>query len=172
MWFIFLSYLGTVMPIGWTGIARAAMAACLLSSAALADSGGTITGTIDGEPVTWQIRASQSDWTDTGVNVMGRDPEGMTAFHSVMIGFEKDGNNWQRPEVRLFSQAQPYGYRGDEDGGVAVTVTRWEVEGDTLTLTGAIGGPVFLVLNPVGAVVDQNDLHALDLTFDLTITNP
>jgi hypothetical protein len=160
------------MMIGWAGNVRAALLACLCAFATTAESGGTITGTVDKEPVTWTLRASQSDWSDYGVNVMGRYTEGATEFPSIMIGFEKDGNKLHRPEVRLFSQAQPNGYRGDEDDGVAVNVTRWEVHGNTLLLTGAISGSVLFVIDPVGAVVDQKNGLDLDLIFDLTITNP
>ena len=149
-----------------------AVAICLVASTALAESGGTISGKINGEAVTWMLRASQSDWSDYGVNIMGRDPQGVTTFPSIMFGFEKDGNLLARPEIRLFTPAQPNGYRGDENDGIGLNVTRWEVDGDTLSLTGAIGGPVLLVVDPVRGVVDQKDLHELDLIFDLTITNP
>lgn len=148
------------------------IAICLLASAAFAESGGTITGKIDGEAVTWTLRASQSDWSDYGVNIMGRDPQGVTTFPSIMIGFEKDGKLLARPEVRLSSQAQPNGYKGNEDEGIGLNVTRWEVAGDTLMVTGAIGGPVLRVVDPVRGLVDQKDSHELDLIFDLTITNP
>ena len=154
----------------WMRIVRAAAGICLFASAAFAESAGTITGTIDGQPVTWQLEASQSDWNDYGVSLMGRHPESPVEVGTIMIGFEKNGDRFQLPEVRLLGPDA--NHAGGEDEGISVRIERWETEGETLSLSGAVGGPVYLVTNPVGPELDTMAGHELDLTFDLTITNP
>ncbi len=156
--------------IGTKRVASAFILGCLLSTAALAESNGTITGTINGQAVTWQLRAGQSDWTDYGLSVMGSHPEGSEEFSSIMIGFERNGESMERPELRLLSQSASYA--GNEDEGVSVRVVKWDTDGETLMVAGAIGGPVYLITNPVGPEVDTSDTRELDLTFDLAITNP
>lgn len=156
--------------IGTTRVASAFILGCLLSSVALAESKGTITGTINGEAVTWQLRAGQSDWNEYGLSVMGSHPEGSEEFPSIMIGFEKNGESMERPELRLLSQAA--NYAGDAGEGVSVRVVKWNTDGETLMVAGSIAGPAYLVTNAVGPVIDTSDARDLDLTFDLTITNP
>lgn len=153
----------------WKGLIGAGVGFCLLASGALAESGGTITGTIDGVPITWQLRASQSDWTDYTVSMMGSYPESAVEVGSIMIGFQKDGDRFQRPDLRLLGAEA---YAAGEDEGVSVRIERWETEGETLHLIGAVGGPVYFVTNPVGRKLDTTRGHELDLTFDVTITNP
>ena len=87
-----------------------------------------------------------------------------------MIGFEKNGDRFELPELHLRSEATDH--FGNEDTGISLRVERWEAEGETLSLNGAVGGPVYLVTDPVGPEVDTGNARALDLTFDLTITNP
>lgn len=151
-------------------ISRSALALCLCASSALAESGGTITGTIDGQPITWELAASQSDWNDYGVSMMGRKPQSAVAVGSIMIGFQKDADRFQLPEVRLLGPDA--GHAGGEDEGVSVRIERWEADGETLSLAGAIVGPVYLITNMVGPELDTTSGHALDLTFEVTITNP
>lgn len=151
-------------------ISRSAIAICLFASAAFAESGGTITGTIDGQPETWRLSASQSDWNDYGVSLMGRRPESPVEVGTIMIGFQKDAGRFQVPEVRLLGSDASHA--GGEDEGVSVRVERWETDGETLSLAGAVVGPVYLITNMVGPELDTTSGHQLDLTFDLTITNP
>jgi hypothetical protein len=142
---------------------------CLFASLAFAESSGSISGEIDGRPVSWQLNAGQSDWNDFGVSLMGRYPEGVDGFGSVMIGFQKNGREFEAPELRLFAGSELYG--GKDADGVRVRIDHWETTGETLTLKGAVAGPVYHVRDLVARTYDTSDAHTLDLAFDLVITN-
>lgn len=106
------------------------------------DEGTLITGTVDGQPVTWSLWTMQSDFTgDTSsgtVSVMGRKVSGPAGIGNLAFGFELVGGQPNNPEITLDDGDGKRSFYLPSSSTTPVTLSKIEKSGEQLKLSGSV----------------------------------
>jgi hypothetical protein len=157
----------------------AALALCgiALAGPALAEEGGEVVLTVDGEEVVFPLWAGQSDWSDAGalssVNIYARptDEETWARFKTFTLGFSGPTATPDLPEAsltRVAGDAMQKLFSEDEQGGLTVAVDEARVEGEFLTVTGTFSGD-FGTSENYGSDIDLSAPVPISGTFAVTL---
>lgn len=151
----------------------AAMAiAALVAPARAQETTGTITGTLDGTPVSWTFSAKQSDFVwDTNsasISLMGWPEAAAEGFAMISIGFGLQQGRPENPEVLLIPRGDGPALFGQD---IEITLTEVGIDSEALRLSGSLSG-VLGQTTDHGANVDMSAPRQIDLTFDGIIAAP
>jgi len=154
-----------------------ALAAIALASPALAEEGGQIVLTIDGQDVVFPLWAEQSDWSGNAswasANIYTRaQGEDWERYKTLTLGFEGPSGAAGNPEVSLSRAVAGGGteslYSTDEEGDLTVTVEGARVEGAFLSFSGTLSG-VLGTSDNWGRDIDLTDPLPFEGRFEVTL---
>jgi hypothetical protein len=136
------------------------------------DEGVLITGTVDGQPVTWSLWAMQSDFTGDAnsgtVSVMARKVSGLSGIGNIAFGFELSGGQPNNPELTLNDGAGKRSFYLSSSSTTPVTLSKVEKSGKQLHLSGAVSA-ILGYSQDLGRTIDEGKNHAVELTFDIKL---
>ena len=154
--------------------------AVLMASPALAlDPGGSITGTIGGQPVEAVIWADQSDYSDYGTGGKGGSVSLMVnalskeaGFGTTAIGIEAfsfANGPFDGVDIRILTQTDPVeSYSASLDSGLALTLDEAVMDGEVLKISGTLEGTV--MRGPAyGKPDNPSDTLPISLHFDAVV---
>lgn len=145
------------------------LAGCLSGSAWAQQPGGAISGTLDGEPVSWVINSQQSDfsggdkyWEVSITGWKGKRPPGVGL---VNISFRFDNAETSMGSVRVITPQGTPDLVGNDKTDVSVKVTSASEDNGFLSLKGSVSAVLGRSEN-LGHTVDLSEKHAIELEFD------
>jgi hypothetical protein len=140
----------------------------LVTPAQAQKPGGTITGTLDGKPLTCQINASNSDFSGSGdalmITITAYPCTGAAELRIVRVSFTKEEKSTSRHEVRLLQRNKKPDLYSDTRRGASVELTSMKEDDGFLSLTGSVTAK----LGPSsdrGTTIDLTAPLALQLSF-------
>ncbi|GKY86791.1 hypothetical protein [Sinisalibacter aestuarii] len=144
-----------------------AAAALLYCSPALAEEGGTLSGTFGADDAALTLWAAQSDFWGSaasgGVSIMAMSETG-----TLSLGFETSGQTATLPEIAWRLRGDTAGYFADEDSGATVTLTGIGMQGAELHVTGEVSAQLAYSTD-FGRTLDMNNTVPVQLAFDVTL---
>lgn len=136
------------------------------------DEGTLITGTVDGQPVSWSLWPMQSDFTgdaDSGtVSIMARKVTGPESIGNIAFGFELGGSQPNNPEITLDDGEGKRAFYLSSSSAAPVTLSKVEKSGVQLHLIGSVSASLGHSKD-FGRTIDDGKSHAIDLTFDIKL---
>ncbi|MGE4322765.1 MAG: hypothetical protein AB7E60_06995 [Sphingobium sp.] len=140
------------------------------SGEAVADA--AITGTIDGQPVSWSLWTTQSDYTggekNATVSFMGWKGKGPDDFGHIAIGFELRDGSPVNQEISLNDGDENRSYYLVPSSDEAITVLSVGKVKDELRLTGLISGEVGYSEDN-GQTISADRRHKIELEFKVRL---
>ncbi|MBM1817439.1 hypothetical protein [Pseudosulfitobacter pseudonitzschiae] len=142
--------------------------------AVAADPGGTVTGTIDGQPVELSVFAQQSDYGNSHISlyIIGGDL-GEHGLGALSLGAEWIGEldkDFVHVEISARLHDNPLRmYYSDNDDGLSLSLENATVTDDQLLITGKIEG-VMTQMDRIGRKnPDPDQTRTIDLSFDAVV---
>lgn len=131
------------------------------------ETGGTVTGTLNGQEVEWRIDPSQSDFSGfSGMRTISLYAKPINAPDNVgviTIGFETNNNSASSPEAIIFAGKGSFVHIAREDNA-KITLTREEENDGFLVLEGALSGTLSKT-SDYGRTIDETDTYDLKVEF-------
>lgn len=149
----------------------ASLVLTLAASPVLAqETGGTITGTLNGQKAEWRIDPSQSDFSGfsgfSGMRTISLYAKPINAPDNVgvlTIGFETNNNSASSPEAIIFAGKGSFVHIAHEDNA-KITLTREEENDGFLVLEGSFSGTLSKT-SDYGRTIDETDTYDLKVEF-------
>lgn len=136
------------------------------------DEDALITGTVDGQPVSWSLWTMQSDFTGDAnsgtVSVVGRRVSGPEGLGNIAFGFELGGGQPNNPEITLDDGAGKRSFYLSSSSAAPVTLSRLEKSGEQLHLSGSMSATLGHSQD-FGRTIDEGKSHSLELTFSIKL---
>jgi hypothetical protein len=136
------------------------------------DEGTLITGTVDGQPVSWSLWTMQSDFTGDAssgtVSVMTRKVSGPNDIGNIAFGFELIGGQPNNPEITLDNRQGKRSFYLSSSSTAPLKLSKVEKTGDQLHLSGSVSA-ILGYSQDFGRTIDDGKSHAVELTFDIKL---
>lgn len=134
--------------------------------------GTLITGTINGQPVSWSLWTMQSDFTGGAssgtVSVMARKVSGPDGIGNIAFGFELSDGKPNNPEITLDDGAGKRSFYLSSSSATPVTLSKVEKSGEQLHLSGSVSATLGYSQD-FGRTIDDAKSQALELPFDIKL---
>lgn len=151
----------------------------LVSQGAMAEESGEILVTTEEETMTFALDTMQSDWSGSpnwaSVSITGIpvDDDAQDRFRSFNLGFSVNNGNPDLAEATLLRiiDGEPqrlYGAADAEAGGLEITISDADADGDFFTVSGAYDGRLGPSDN-FGRDIDLSQSIAVSGSFDVTL---
>lgn len=142
------------------------------TGAIMQDEGTLLTGTVDGQPVSWSLWTMQSDFTGDAssgtVSVMARKVSGPDGIGNIAFGFELNGGQPNNAEITLDDGNGKRSFYLSSSSTAPVTLNKVEKSGEQLHLSGSVSAKLGHSTD-FGRTIDDSKSHAVDLTFDIKL---
>jgi len=145
------------------------LALLTLSTPAMAEEGGTLSGSLGDAPLELSLWGAQSDfWGDAaygGVSILATGETG-----TLVLGFDMTGSGVSVPEIAWRPSGDTGGFFADEDSGARITVSQAVIENGELHLTGTATGQLGYSTD-MGHTFDPANNVAATIDFDVTVAS-
>jgi hypothetical protein len=131
-----------------------------------------ITGTVDGQPASWSLEPTQSDFTGDAnfgtVSVRARKVSGPEGTGTIAFGFQLSGGQPKNPEITLDGGGVKRSFYLSPSSTAPLTLSKVEKSGEQLQVSGYVSA-ILGYSEDFGRTIDDSKKHAVDLTFDIKL---